>query len=156
MTGVSIICEQLQTFLVRQKTALFWNEQVKKSIRKRCPYRKEQKRRDSKSRELRIVNYNILAVAKEMEGKKIVDQLKQNKSEALFRMVCLGWFRKARQSKNNNKDIIGMSYTRGKDGNIKVGLEDKIEEWKKYKEKLLNEENNRSGELNVEKNEGLR
>ena len=38
-------------------------------------------------------------------------------------------------------------------GNIKVRLENKIELWKRYKEKLLNEENEWSGKLNVEKNE---
>ena len=50
----------------------------------------------------------------------------------------------------NNKDIIGMPCIGGEDGNIKVCLEDKME----GKEKLLNEENNWCGELNVEKSEG--
>ena len=45
------------------------------------------------------------------------------------------------QSKKNNKDIVEMPCIRGKDGNIKVSLEDKMEVWKEYEEKLLNEEN---------------
>ena len=38
----------------------------------------------------------------------------------------------------------------GKDGNKRVSLEDKIKEWKEY-EKLLNEKNEWSGEMNIEK-----
>ena len=49
-----------------------------------------------------------------------------------------------------------MQFIRGKDGNIKVNLEAKMEVWKEYEEKLLNEENEWSGELNVEKSERLR
>ena len=37
----------------------------------------------------------------------------------------------------------------GKDGNIKVNLKDAMEIWKEHQEKLLNEENERSGELSV-------
>ena len=59
---------------------------------------------DSESKELYIAkkkkNKRALAEAKEMEGKKIAHQLKQNNSEAF---KCL--FRMAKQSKNNNKDI---------------------------------------------------
>ena len=60
----------------------------------------------------------------------------------------------ARQSKKTNKDIVGMLCIRGEDGNIKVSLEDKMEVLKEHEEKMLNEENEWSGELNIEKNEG--
>ena len=46
-----------------------------------------------------------------------------------------------------------MPCIRGKDGNIKVGLEDKMEVWKEHEKKQLNEENEWSGELNVAKSE---
>ena len=59
--------------------------------------------------------------AKEIKSKKIADQLEQNKSAAL---KCL--FGMTRQSKQN-KDIIGMSCVRGKDGNIKVSPKNKME-----------------------------
>ena len=75
-----------------------------------------------------------------MEGKNIDDQLERNKS---------------RQSKKNNKDIVGMVRICRKGGNIKLSLEDKMEVWKEYEEKLLNEENERSRELNVKKMKGL-
>ena len=41
-----------------------------------------------------------------------------------------------------------------KDGSTKVSLNDKMKVWNEYKEKLLNEENEWSEELNVEKTEG--
>ena len=45
-----------------------------------------------------------------------------------------------------------MPCIRGKDGNTKVSLlEDKMEVWREYEAKLLNEENEWSGEFNVEK-----
>ena len=74
---------------------------------------------------------------------------KQNKSEDLKYL-----FKMARQSKKNNTDIVGMPCICGKDRNIKVSLKDMMEEWKEYKENLLNEEKEWSGELNVEKNKG--
>ena len=64
-------------------------------------------------------------MAKETEVTKIADQLKQNKSEALKRLFAM-----TRQSKKNNKDIVGMPCTSGKDGNIKVSMDDKMEVWK--------------------------
>ena len=72
---------------------------------------------------------------KKMKDKTIADQLKQNKSEALKRL-----FRISRQSKKNNKDIIGMPFIL--DRNIKVSLKDKMEVWKECKETLLSEEIN--------------
>ena len=44
-----------------------------------------------------------------------------------------------------------MPCIRGKNGNIKVSLEDKIEVWKKYEKMLLSEENKWRGELDVKK-----
>ena len=54
----------------------------------------------------------------------------------------------ARQIKKNNKNIVGMPCILGK-----VSLNNKIEVWKEYKENVLNEENEWSKELNVDKNE---
>ena len=45
------------------------------------------------------------------------------------------------QSKKNNKDNVGMPCILGKDKERKVNLEDKMEVWKEYEDKLLNEEN---------------
>ena len=46
---------------------------------------------------------------------EIADQLERNKSEAL---KCL--FGMARQSKKNNKDIVGMLCIFGKDGDMEA------------------------------------
>ena len=59
-----------------------------------------------------------------------------------------------RKSKKNNKDIAEMPCICGKDGNIKMSVEEKTKLWKEYKEKPLNEENELSGKLNVKQNEG--
>ena len=48
-----------------------------------------------------------------------------------------------------------MPCIRGKDRNIKVSLKDKMEVWKKYEKKLLNEENERYRQWNVEKMKDL-
>ena len=63
--------------------------------------------------------------AKQMKDKNIADHLKQNKSEAI---KCL--FGKAKESKKNNKDIIGMPSLCGKDGNIKLVWRIRSELWK--------------------------
>ena len=47
----------------------------------------------------------------------------------------------ARLNKKNNKGINGIPCIRGKDENIKVSQKDKMEVYKEYEEKLLNEEN---------------
>ena len=52
-----------------------------------------------------------MTAAKEMEGKKIPDQLEQNKSETL-KYICFEWQDKAK------KDIIEMPCIRDKDGNV--------------------------------------
>ena len=44
-----------------------------------------------------------------------------------------------------------MPCNHGKDENIKMSLEDRMEVWMEYEEKLLNEKNESSGELNVKK-----
>ena len=59
---------------------------------------------------------------------------------------------------SSNKDIVGMPCIRSKHGNIKLNLKDKMKVWKEYEEGtegILNEENEWSEELNVEKKEGL-
>ena len=60
----------------------------------------------------------------------------------------------ARQSKKTYKDIVEMPCIHGKNGNTKVNLKDKMEVWKEYEDKLLNEENKSSGALIVDLNEG--
>ena len=59
----------------------------------------------------------------------------------------------ARKSKKYNKDIVELPCIYGKDENIDTNLKDKMEVWKEYEEKLLNEENEYSGKLNVKTNE---
>ena len=63
-----------------------------------------------------------VAGAKEVESKKIADQLEQIKSAALKSL-----FEMAKQSKKNNKGIVGMPYICVKDRNTKVSRKDKIE-----------------------------
>ena len=77
-----------------------------------------------------------VAVTKEVESKKIADQLEENKSAALKSLFGI-----AGKSKKNNKDIVRMSYIRCKDANVKMNPKDKMKVWKEYKEKPLNEEN---------------
>ena len=42
----------------------------------------------------------------------------------------------------------------GKDGKLKVTLQEKIKVWKEYEEKLLNEENDRNKSMEITKIEG--
>ena len=65
---------------------------------------------------------SVVAAAKEVESKKIANQLELNASTAL---KCL--FEMARQGKKNNQDIVGMPCIRCKDGNITVSQKDKME-----------------------------
>ena len=85
-----------------------------------------------------------MTVAEGTKGMKTADPLERNTSETLN--ACLKWHNKA--------VFVGMPCISGKDENMKVSLEDKMKVWKEYEEKLLNEENEWSGQLNVEKNEG--
>ena len=76
-----------------------------------------------------------MAAAKALDGKKIADQLEQKQSEVLKSLFGI-----TRQSKKNNKNTAGMPCICGKNGNIKVSLEDYTELWKMY-EKMLNGKN---------------
>ena len=84
-----------------------------------------------------------VAAATELERMKIVDQSKQN-----FRFEMFVWNGKTRKK---TKILLEI----GKDGSINVSLEDKMDVWKEYEEKLLNDENKRSGESNVERKKDL-
>ena len=62
-------------------------------------------------------------------------------------------FKLCKQRKKNKKDIIRMCIL-GKDGKLKVTLQEKIKVWKEYEEKLLNEENDWNKSMEITKVEG--
>ena len=78
----------------------------------------------------------VVAAAKKKEGIKITNLLEKKNLKALQYV-----FKLCKQSKKNKKDIMGMPCILGKDGKLKVTLQEKIKVWKEYEEKLLNEEN---------------
>ena len=80
-----------------------------------------------------------VAAAKKEESKKFADQLEQKKLAALKRLFGMTKYSK------KNKDIVLISCS--EDGNIKLSLKDKLEIWKEYEVKLLNEENDWIGDL---------
>jgi len=55
------------------------------------------------------------------EGKKTIEQLMCNKSEVFKRFYVM-----VKQSKKEEKEIIGMPCIRGKDGSLKVTLGEKM------------------------------
>ena len=124
-----------------QKTTWWWNEEVKEVIKeKRRLYKVWQKKKDQRSKEqywaMKKKVKRVVAAAKENEGKKITELLEKKYSKALQYV-----FKPCKQSKKDKKDIIGMPCILGKDGKLKVTLQEKIKVWKEYGEKLLNEEN---------------
>ena len=50
-------------------------------------------------------------------------------------------FKLRKQSKKDKKDKMGMPCILGKDGKLKVTLQEKIKVWKEYEEKLMDKEN---------------
>ena len=137
-----------------RKTTWWWNEEVAKVIMaKRRLYKKWQQDKDSESKKLYLAkkreSKRIVAAAKEMEGKKIAEKLASDKNDGLKQV-----FRMARQSEKDKKDIVGIPCIRGKGGEMKVALKDRIEVWEEYAKKLLNEENEWNGISKAETNEG--
>jgi hypothetical protein len=137
-----------------RKTTWWWNDQVTKVIKeKRQLYNKWQKDKDPESKKQYLTKKReakrIVAAAKEMESKKIVEELELEKTGGLRQV-----FRMARQSEKDKRDIVGMPCVRGKDGELKVTLKDKIEVWMEYEKQLLNEENEWDRVVNAEQNEG--
>ena len=63
-------------------------------------------------------------------------------------------FKLCKQSKKDKKDTMGMPCILGKDGKLKVTLQEKIKVWKEYEEKLLNDENDWNKSLEITKVEG--
>ena len=87
--------------------------------------------------------------AKKKEGKKITKLLEKKNSKALHYV-----FKLCKQSKKDKKDIMGMPCILGKDGKLKVTLQEKIIVWKECEEKLLNEENDWNKSMEIIKVEG--
>ena len=73
----------------------------------------------------------VVAMAKEKEGKKIIELLEKKNSKALQYV-----FKLCKHSKKNKKDIMEMPCILGKDGKLMVTLQENIKVWKEYEEKL--------------------
>ena len=91
----------------------------------------------------------VAAAAKKKDGKKITKFLEKKNSKALQYV-----FKLCKQSMKDKKDIMGMPCILGKDGKLKVTLQEKIKIWKEYEEKLLNEENDWNKSLEITKVKG--
>jgi len=137
-----------------RRSTWWWNEQVNEVIKeKRLLYKKWQKDKGSESKKQYLMKKReakrAVAAAKEKENKYMTEKLERNNVDGLRDL-----FKMARQSEKDKRDIVGMPYVRGKNGELKVTLSDKIKVWKEYAEKLLNEENEWDGRLDAEMNEG--
>jgi len=63
-------------------------------------------------------------------------------------------FRMARQHAREKKDIVGGQCIKNEEGGLCIDIEDKKQAWRTYMEKLLNEENEWSGRVEVGEVEG--
>ena len=90
----------------------------------------------------------MVALVKAKESKNISYNLELDKPDG-WRQV----FRMARQRQKDKRAITDIPYIRGKDGELKITLKEKLEGWKEY-EKLLNKQNCWSRALCKTKNEG--
>ena len=63
-------------------------------------------------------------------------------------------FKLCKESKKDKKEIMGMPCILGKNGKLKVTLQEKIKVWKEYEAKLLNEENDWNKSLEITTVEG--
>ena len=109
-----------------QKTTWWWNEEVKEVIKeKRRLYEVWQKKKDQRSKQqywaMKKKVKRVVAAAKEKKGKKITELLEKKNSKALQYV-----FKLCKQSKKDKKDIMGMPCILGKDGKLKVTLQEKI------------------------------
>jgi hypothetical protein len=122
----------------KKRVTWWWNKEVSDVVkRKRKLYRVAHRTKTDEDREA----YNTakreakiaVAKAKESESRRYGEMLdKEDGRKNIFRI--------AKQMVNQNKDVIGSSYIKGKDGNI-ITDESKVRQtWKEYFDKLLNEE----------------
>ena len=130
---------------LKDKTTLWWNDQVKKSIKeKRFLYKKWQKRGDSKSKELQIVKKRLRELwlrQKKMEGKIVL--INWNRTKHKSQNAYLEWQDKAKKKTKIlmkcRAFVVKLKYKN------EFSLEEKKEVWKTYEEKLLNETKELSG-----------
>jgi len=116
----------------------WWNDEVAKAIeeKRRCfkIWHKTKTASDrNKYKEARR-NARGVALAQEKTRQELVNQLE---STAGKKNVC----RVAKQMAKSRQDVVGVNCVKDANGKVLVGNDQVKEEWRKYMEKLLNEEN---------------
>ena len=123
------------------KETWWWNEEVQKSIKEK----KEAKKAWDKIR-----NENTKKVYKEKKNKakKAVAMAKRRVYDDLYARLKTKegekeLYRLARQRDRAGKDVQHVRVIKDENGNVMVNSEAVLKRWKKYFDKLMNEENNR-------------
>ena len=123
------------------KETWWWSEEVQKSIKEK----KEAKKAWDKTK-----NENTKKVYKEKKSKakKAVAMAKGHVYDDLYARLETKegekeLYRLARQRNRAGKDVQHVRVIKDENGNVMVNSEAVLKRWKKYFEKLMNEENNR-------------
>ena len=142
----------------RHKETWWWSEEVSKIVeeKQKC-YQKWFKAREEDSDEQEELKETYKEAKK--KAKKAVTEAKQAKRKEFAEQVNTAGgkqkvFKIAKQMVRKNKVTIGGNCLKDENGKLVTGEENLKKEWKNYMEKLLNEENEWDGNVEVDKIEG--
>ena len=126
----------------------WWDEGVKKALEEKRVTFKEWKRdktADAKVKYSAAKKRAKRAVASAMKeaSEKLMKEVEDDKSSRVM-------FKVAKQSVKDNKDIVGNGCIRNKFGRLCTGERERAEVWKEHMEKVMNEENEWDGIVDVD------
>ena len=129
------------------KETWWWNNKVQEIIKQKREAKKGwDLKRDEDSRrvykESRRLAKKEVAKAKEKAYEELYDRLETKEGEKEL-------YRLAKQRDRAGKDVQQVRLMKDENGNVLTNPEDVLERWKKYFEKLMNEENDRERTENV-------
>ncbi|XP_046864746.1 uncharacterized protein LOC124459301 [Xenia sp. Carnegie-2017] len=132
---------------VVEEQAWWWDQRVSEVIgAKKLAFKRWRKSRTEADR-IDYIRFKKkarkeVAKAKERHQKELLVKMQENGRKALFRT--------ARRSKKERNDILGAPGVQNHDGELKVLLEDRLEVWRAYCDRLMNVENEWNGEVEVD------
>ncbi|XP_046851166.1 uncharacterized protein LOC124444598 [Xenia sp. Carnegie-2017] len=132
---------------VVEEQAWWWDQRVSEVIgAKKLAFKRWRKSRTEADR----IDYTRF---KKKARKEVAKAIERHQKELLVKMQENGrkaLFRTARRSKKERNDILGAPGVQNHDGELKVLLEDRLEVWRAYCDRLMNVENEWNGEVEAD------
>jgi hypothetical protein len=132
----------------RHSETWWWDESVKRALDDKKEKFKEWKRdktADSKSKYNKAKKFakRAVSIAMREASERLKKEMENDKSSKIT-------FKIAKQSMKDNKDVVGNGYVRDRLGKLCVGERERAKVWKEHMERVMNEENEWDGVVDVD------